>query len=291
MTAALRPLVLEAALNGMTQKAANPNVPRSVDEIVASALACVEAGASIVHNHNDEPNFGGPSRHSAGPYIEVWRRVLDVHPKLLLHGTMAGAAPETTIEERFAHMVELHDAGLLDMALADTGTVAIAIAGDGGPIPLPFTYGNTAADVAYIFDWCRANDVAVNVAVFEPGFLRLALAHNDAGTLPRAKIQLYFGGDRTLMGLPATESALRLYLEMLEGADLPWMVGVIGGDVTRSLAGLAIRLGGHVRVGLEDYAGPGAPRNEDLVAEMAAMAREFGREVARSDDVRHVLWP
>ena len=61
------PLVIEAAINGSTAKDANPNVPRSVDEIVATALACVEAGASIVHNHNDEPNFGEPSTHSPDP--------------------------------------------------------------------------------------------------------------------------------------------------------------------------------------------------------------------------------
>ena len=36
------------------------------------------------------------------------------------------------------------------------------------------------------------------------------------------------------------------------------MVGVIGGDVTATpLAALAIARGGHVRVGLEDYAGSG----------------------------------
>jgi uncharacterized protein (DUF849 family) len=69
------PLVIEAAVNGSTAKSTNPNVPRSIDEIVASALACVDAGASIVHNHNDEPNFGEPSTHSPDPYEQAWRAV------------------------------------------------------------------------------------------------------------------------------------------------------------------------------------------------------------------------
>jgi hypothetical protein len=34
---------------------------------------------------------------------------------------------------------------------------------------------------------------------------------------------------------------------MLAGTDLPWMVGVIGGDVSSTLAELAIERGGHVR--------------------------------------------
>src|SRR5215204_4276037 len=50
------PIRIEAALNGGTPKDRNPHVPRTVDEIVESALACLEAGAAIVHNHNDEPN-------------------------------------------------------------------------------------------------------------------------------------------------------------------------------------------------------------------------------------------
>lgn len=38
------------------------------------------------------------------------------------------------------------------------------------------------------------------------------------------------------------------------------MVGVLWGDVVGSgLVEFAIRRGGHVRVGLEDYAGPGQP--------------------------------
>src|SRR6185437_15919956 len=53
---------------------------------------------------------------------------------------------------------------------------------------------------------------------------------------------------------------LEAYLELLEPSGLPWSVAVLGGDVVGcGLAELAIRRGGHVRVGLEDYAGPGEP--------------------------------
>ena len=60
---------------------------------------------------------------------------------------------------------------------------------------------------------------------------------------------------------------------MLEGTDLPWMVGVLGGNVTATLAELAIARGGHVRVGFEDYAGPEQPSNAELVADVVRMAR------------------
>ncbi|WP_460724670.1 3-keto-5-aminohexanoate cleavage protein [Nocardia heshunensis] len=67
--------MIEAAVNGPTSKQANPHVPRTIEEIVATTLSCVEAGAGIVHNHNDEPNVGEPSMHSADPHETAWREI------------------------------------------------------------------------------------------------------------------------------------------------------------------------------------------------------------------------
>ncbi len=288
------PTVIEAALNGMTMPEANPHVPRTVDDIVESGLACLDAGASIIHNHNDEPNFGGATRHSAEPYLAAWRRLLQRHPRLLLHPTTAGATPDSTVQERQAHVIELHEAGVLGMGTCDAGTIALAFPGDGGTAPTarPETFGNSAADVEWILGWCRERDVPVHISVFEPGMLRLILAHHAAGSLPRAKIQLYLGGDRMLFGLPANPSGLNAYLEMLEDTGLPWMVAVFGGDVIGSgLARLAIERGGHVRVGLEDHhAPPRTPRNEELVGEAVGLAQAGGRRPATPDEVPEILW-
>ena len=57
----------------------------------------------------------------------------------------------------------------------------------------------------------------MHVSIFEPGFLRVALAYHAAGRLPPAKIQLYFGGPALPFGLPPTASSLDAYLAMLEG--------------------------------------------------------------------------
>ncbi|MHB8466203.1 MAG: beta-keto acid cleavage family enzyme [Acidimicrobiales bacterium] len=286
------PLVIEAAINGATAKAANPNVPRSVDEIITTALACVDAGASIVHNHNDEPNFGEPSTHSPEPYEQAWRGIWAQRPGLLLHPTTSGERT-AGIDARFAHIAELHRRTALTMATADAGCLAFSIddGGGGGPVALP-VFGNSAADVAWIFGWCRERDLPVHVSIFEPGFLRLTLAHSRAGSLPRrTKIQLYFGGDAALFGLPARPSSVEVLLELLAGTELPWMVGVIGGDVvTTGLAEFAIRRGGHVRVGLEDYAGPERPSNVDLVERVARLGAEHGRPPAAPTEVFDVLW-
>jgi uncharacterized protein (DUF849 family) len=287
------PTVVEIALNGMTTKEQNPHVPRTVDEIVEVGLRCLDAGASVVHHHNDDPNFGGATRHCAGPYIDVWTRLRARRPGLLLHPTMAGATADSTVEERFAHVVELYDAGLSPVATCDAGTLALAFPAPDGVRSLPETFGNSAADVDWILRWCREREVPVHISIFEPGFLRLILAHHHAGSLPRqVKVQLYLGGDRMLFGLPATPGGLAAYLDLLEGTGLAWMAAVFGGDVvTSGIAALAIERGGHVRVGLEDHhAPPRLARNEELVAEVVELCRSAGRPPASIEDAPKILF-
>ena len=102
-------------------------------------------------------------------------------------------------------------------------------------------------------------------------------------------IKLYFG-DRLPFGLPPTEASLDAYLAMLEGSGLPWLVAVLGGDVIGcGLARLALERGGHLRVGLEDYAGERTPSNVELVEEAAALIERSGRRVATAREARALL--
>lgn len=285
----LPPLVIEAAINGATTKAAQPHVPRTVAEIVADAETCLAAGAAIVHHHSDDPLLVG--RHATEPYRDAWTAILAAVPDALLYPTMGGGGPHTTIRERYAHVEELADLGLLRLALVDPGSVSLgALDADGLPMEIDLVYQNTFADARYMFDWCLARGCAAHVSIFEPGFLRIALAYHARGRLPPAKIQLYFGGDALPFGLPPTTASLEAYLAMLAGTDLPWMVGVIGGDVTATpLAALAIARGGHVRVGLEDYVGAESPRNAELVRAVVTMAERAGRRVATPREAAAIL--
>ena len=286
------PLIIEAALNGGTPKDRNPHVPRTVDEIVESALACLEAGAAIVHNHNDEPNVGGSGRHASEPYAAAWGRILERYPDALLYPTYAGGGPHTNVRERYAHIDELRAAGLLRISLLDPGTVNFdGVGPDGVPGTGNGVYQTTFGDVRWMADYCREHRLAPSVSVFEPGFLRLALAYHQRGELPEgAMVKLYFGGGRLLFGLPPTRASLDAYLAMLDGTGLPWLVAVLGGDVTEGeLARLAIERGGHLRVGLEDYDGPRQPRNEELVREVVALAEAAGRPVATPKDAARIL--
>jgi 3-keto-5-aminohexanoate cleavage enzyme len=283
------PLIIEAAINGATPQAANPHVPRTVPEIVADACACVDAGAAIIHHHNDDSLL--EARHNAQPYGEAWTRIYERHPDAVLYPTMGGGGAHTTIRERYAHVEALADAGILRMALIDPGSVSLGpLDAEGLPAPIDLVYQNTFADVRYMIDVCCARRLGAHISIFEPGFLRVALAYHAAGRLPAgAKIQLYFGGPLLPFGLPPTAAGLDAYLAMLAGSGLPWMVGVLGGDVSTTLAEMAIARGGHVRVGLEDYAGPRQPRNAELVGDIVRMAQRAGRSVATAAEAVNLL--
>lgn len=71
------PCIIEVALNGATTKDVNSRVPRTPEEITADALACIEVGATIVHNHNDEFLWAEGGVHAAAPYLAAWGLILE----------------------------------------------------------------------------------------------------------------------------------------------------------------------------------------------------------------------
>jgi len=291
------PVVIEAAINGVTDKRRNPHVPVSPEEIAADAIACLDAGAAIVHNHVD--NQTAPGAEIAARQLEGWRVIAAARPGAILYPTIGfgGGA-----EARFGHIPILAESGLMQMSVFDPGSVNLGgVDSDGVPGgPVDFIYANSFADIRVAADLCERHRLGPSIAIFEPGFLRTTLAYHRAGKLPAgAFVKLYFGGDADYLGgrprgvsfgLPPTRKALDAYLEMLEGSHLPWAVAVVGGDVVASgIAETALERGGHLRVGLEDFAGPRHPRNEELVAEAVAVAKRVGRRVASSREASELL--
>jgi uncharacterized protein (DUF849 family) len=286
-----RPVILEVALNGAAPKHANPRAPHGLDEVVDDAIACLDAGASIVHNHNTEPVLGSPPSHDPQPYIDAWRRVRARHPQAIFYPTMGGGGAHTTIEQRYSHIEAIARAGELDMGLVDPGTTNIGrFAADGAPRPDDWVYQNTYRDAVYQVETCRRLGVGMSVSIFEPGFVRFVQAYVEAGKLPRgALIKFYFGAPRAGFGLPPTRKALEAYLEMIDGTGLSWLVSVQGGDVLASgLAEHALELGGHLQIGLEPAMDPNRT-NVEIVNEAAALVRRKGMHVATCAEAREIV--
>lgn len=291
------PVILEAAINGATSKERNPQVPVEPHEIARDALACLERGAAIIHNHVDDVT--APTAEAAARQAAGWRPILDERPDALLYPTIGFGGSN---EKRFGHIPLLVESTGMRVSIVDPGSVNLGAVGDDG-LPgggFDFVYANDFGLIRHAVELCERYALGPSIACFEPGFVRTVLAYHRAGRLPAgAFVKLYFGGDFDYLGgkpggasfgLPPTEKALDAYLEMLEGSGLAWAVAVIGGDVVEcGMAKLALERGGHVRVGLEDYAGPRTPSNAELVDEVVALAAGAGRPVAPSAQAAELL--
>jgi uncharacterized protein (DUF849 family) len=283
------PVIIECAINGATSKTTNPHVPVEPSEIAADALACMRAGAAIIHNHIDR--YGLSVEQAAQRYLEAWRPVLAQRPDALLYPTIHFGAG---LSISYEHLLPLAAAGMR-LGVTDPGSVNLGGTDpDGIPVG-PMVYSNSYETIARAFDICRQAKIGPSLAIYEPGFLRTTLAWWRAGRLPAgAMIKLYFSTERGYLGapfgLPPTEPAFNAYMELLDGCDVPWAVSVVGGDLCASdIAIRALERGGNLHVGLEFYAGERTPTNVELVSEAVSLCRQVGRAVATPDQSAALL--
>jgi uncharacterized protein (DUF849 family) len=280
--AAALPLVIAVSMNGERGKDSNPHIPIGHDEIVATALSCYDAGASIIHCHNSSTALTG--REAADDYLAPWRRIRAARPDALWYPTLTrnGCAD-------LDHIALIDDEIGLEFACCDPGSVGFSQSGPDG-IPMGGYYTNSYEQIRSNLAQLAARQLGPQLAIYEPGYLRTVLAYHAAGKLPQgAVVNFYFGGPYGLstranssFGLPPTRHALLAYLDMMAGVDLPWTVSVWGGDLFQSgLAELAVELGGHLQVGLESHFDPiDKPRNEDQIRAARRLAEQAGRPVA-----------
>jgi 3-keto-5-aminohexanoate cleavage enzyme len=285
------PVIIEAALNGITSRRHNPDVPVSPGELAAVAIDCIDAGATVVHTHTKDPTARPEDR--TEEYAQCYRAVLAERPGTILYPTTGIG---TTVADRYAHVGMLAAEGLIRATFVDPGSVNLGGAGsDGLPPPIEYVYTNTFADIRYAFDLAAQHRLGPSIALFEPGFLQVVLAYHEAGALPAGTlVKLYFaaGGyltpGRALWGVPPIPEGLDLYLAMLGEASIPWAVAVVGGDALESpITRLALERGGHLRVGLEDD--PEAHDNRALVARAGILCEEVGRPVATLAEAEAIL--
>ena len=285
------PVIIEAALNGVTSRARTPLVPITPEEHAKDALACIDAGATVIHTHTHD--LAAPPEDAAAAYAAAYQPVVDAHPGIICYPT-TGIGP--TIEHRYRHVELLADMGLIRAAFVDTGSVNLGGTGrDGRPPASDYVYTNTFNDIAYKMKVCEERALGPSIAVFEPGFLRVVLAYHRVDVLPAGTlVKFYFsaggylGGGDALWGAPPILEALDLYLAMLGDAPIPWAVAVLGGSlIDTPVARAAVERGGHLRVGYEDD--DKGPANGEQVAAAAALCADVGRPVASIADAEEVL--
>jgi 3-keto-5-aminohexanoate cleavage enzyme len=267
-------LIITAAITGSRITRENaPHIPITPEEIVRSAVECWQAGASIVHIHVRDPATGLGTQD-----LEVFRQVVEplrAKTDLVLCLTTSGIPGRNLpIEERLAPL-ELKP----ELASFDAGSINL---GESVFINSPEFLDRAAQDM-------RARGVKPELEIFDLGMLITCLRMLDEKKLEApAHFQLVLG---TPWGAPASPKSLLNLHEYLPREATWSVIGIGKGHLPMAM--MALAMGGHIRVGMEDniyYArGVMARTNAEFVERIVRIAREYGRKIATPEETRRIL--
>jgi 3-keto-5-aminohexanoate cleavage enzyme len=264
-------LVITVAPTGnVPTKEMTPHLPVTPEEISATAARCRGAGASILHVHARGAN-GKPTL-DPQVFEQIHRLVSDATDLIVQISTGGRAGMEPSARAAAVRHVRP------EMASLTTGSMNFP----------DRVYANSFDVIEYLARAMKDAGTKPEMEIFEPGMISNALALLDQ-ELAVAPLHFDFVlGSRG--SLPASAKNL-LFLSESVPAGSTWTVAGIG-RWQLPMATLAIVMGGHVRVGLEDniyYRRGELATNEQLVARIARIAAEVGRAVATPDEARALL--
>jgi uncharacterized protein (DUF849 family) len=288
----MQKLIIEAAINEQAPKSDNPNVPYTVDEVVAEAVAAADAGAAIVHFHARDADTGDMQEPGTEFYLEAMRRIRQERPRLMVYPTY-GTLP--TPEARYAHVKALADdpAVQLNMATIDPGSVNMGGLAPGGNKELSdFVFTVSHKDARYVMGLARDYGFPFSVVVREPGHIRHALTYYEMGLVDAPLFFKICLNDDVPWGMPPSPAAIAAYLSIIPaGVPYIWM-NYTYGPSTWAMNLHAIASGGHVRTGIGDNpVEPDGARltNAEKVSRVVEIARQVGRETATPDEALAIM--
>lgn len=263
-------IITVAPTGSVPTKEMNPHLPVTPGEIAETAVRCREAGASILHIH---------ARDAAGePTLDhrVFGRIhqLVAERTDLVVQVSTGGRAGMDVEERASAVRHLRP----EMASLTTGSMNFP----------DRVYANSFAVIEYLATAMKEAGAKPEMEIFEPGMIANALMLAEKGLVDQPLHFDFVLGSRG--SLPASPKNLVFLTESIPVGST-WTVAAMG-RWQLPMAAIAIVMGGHVRVGLEDniyYRKGELATNEHLVARVARIAKELGRPVATPNEARKML--
>lgn len=270
-------LIITAALCGAgTTKAQTPYVPVTPDEIAADSVACVKAGAAVLHLHVRDEN--GKNTMATEKFIEVVAKVRKAlnNEKLdaVLNLTTSGSA--FSEELRLAHLPVL----MPEMCSYDPGSMNWANS---------YVFLNTPAFLEKLGAKCQELDIKPEIEIFDAGMIGNVEHYLKKGVL-KAPLHCQFVLD-VPGGMPGNLESLAYLLPKIPASSTWSITGIGKAHVPMMLAGLAAGCDG-LRVGLEDnvFLEKGVhATNAQLVTRAVEFGKMAGREIATAEETREIL--
>lgn len=291
--AGLPPAMICVACNGgIHGKESHDQLPESPDEIADSVLAAYEAGASMVHVHARDPQ-----NHTLGArHVEHWLAVNnDIRarcPDIVINNTTGGDL-QMTMEDRLSCLDAKPDIASLNLTPdMSRFTLKARVAPLPHPRPateldicLPFTYGI----VEHFATEMKKRGIKPELETYHTGGAWVIRDLIERRLVePPYLIQTVMGAQTA--SYPTPENVIQLLKELPEQSI--WLCSGIG-PFQLPLTTLALLMGGHVRVGLEDnlYFSRGRRfvDNAEAVRRAVRIAGELNRKVATPTEARQML--
>jgi 3-keto-5-aminohexanoate cleavage enzyme len=279
-------LIIYAAV-GYPRQTANPvlpAVPRTWDELVDAAVAAHEAGASIVHFHGPHDDKGRIIPERWGDLVHAIRRRCDV----LIDFGQAGAP----LDQRKP---------LLNLGADKPDFMAVSLTNhdyrrrspERGEFDVYYQHPrDELEEYAHVL---AAAGVKPAWEIWHLGGVWNLNHLIDKGLVAKPYwLNLFFGTPGGVWAPPTVEEITHRIANL--PPDAPFLLaprGTAGPMGQTRMLTLGIIKGGHVRLGTQDIAyyadGVPAQSNAQIVARIARISRELGRDIATPDDARRIL--
>ena len=271
------PLIINLAPTGMVPtREQNASLPVSPEQIADDAVSCLVAGVSIIHLHARESD-GSPTYRS-DIYRDVIMRVRERCPDIIICVSTSGRNFKS-FEQR-SEVLGLDGDAQPEMASLTLGSLNF---------PQQASV-NEPAMIKRLADAMNERGIVPELEVFDFGMIDYAKYLIERKVL---REPFYFN---ILLGSLGTLSATAFHLAtavMSLPAGATWAGAGIG-RFQFSVNSMAITMGGHVRVGLEDNLlfDPETKEpatNRSLVERLSTLAGAAGRRIATPDEARSMI--
>jgi uncharacterized protein (DUF849 family) len=297
-------LIITCAPTGsLTVPTQTPYLPITPDQIADESVRAAEAGAAVVHIHARDPNDGKPTS-DLGLFREIITKIKKRSNVVI--GLTTGGAGGMTPEER----IEVVPTFKPELASFNMGPICLSLRGvykrykdEDYKYPWEkdylrklegFIQHNTFVSLEVFLKTMQENDTRNECECYDVSHIYNIYHYVRQGIIkPPIWLQFVTGAVGSIGSAPEDVMFMKQTADRLLGAEnYGW--SIIGAGLGYlNTAPLAIMLGGHVRVGLEDNIfvkrGVLAKSNAELVEKVVRLAGELGREIATPDDVRKML--
>lgn len=274
MQVSMQPLIINAAITGMVPMPAdNASVPITVGQIITEARRCADAGASILHVH--ARNEDGTPTWRPEIYQAIIDGVRSTCPGLLISGSTSGR-----LWSDFAKRSAVLDCRP-DLASLTPGSMNFPAAASVNPPQI----------VCQLATAMKERGIIPELEFFELGMIDYVRDY----MIPREILRAPFYANLLLGSLGTLAASARNLVHMVEALPTGTVWSAAGiGRFQFPVNSLAITMGGHVRVGLEDNLWMDAEKtdpatNVRLIERVVRVAEAVGRPIAGPADTRRIL--